>query len=177
MGLTFNTVAYQQVIDRNTMALISRTISGSVFGDVGTIRPEAFNRCSLLTEANFPACKIIGDAAFYACLRLTSVSFPACTTIGVNAFNNCTSLTEASFPACRTIGRGAFAGCTRLVSLTLGASSVVSLNNSDAFRSTPIAGYSTTAGMYGSIYVPASLVESYKTAAKWSLFSSRITAI
>jgi hypothetical protein len=47
------------------------------------------------------------------------------------------------------------------------------LDRSDAFRSTPIAGYTDSAGKYGSIYVPASLLASYKTATNWTYFSSR----
>jgi hypothetical protein len=43
--------------------------------------------------------------------------------------------------------------------------SVPTLRYSNAFSSTPIAGYTTsTGGIYGSIYVPASLYESFKTA-------------
>lgn len=33
-----------------------------------------------------------------------------------------------------------------------------------------------TGGVHGSIYVPASLVDTYKTTAVWSLFSARITS-
>ena len=55
-------------------------------------------------------------------------------------------------------------------------SSVCQLLNSSAFYSTPIGGYSAEAGTYGSIYVPSSLVASYKAATNWTYFSSRIVA-
>jgi hypothetical protein len=48
---------------------------------------------------------------------------------------------------------------------------------SNAFSSTPIGGYSTSAGTYGSIYVPTSLLTSYKNATNWTYFSSRFVGI
>lgn len=49
--------------------------------------------------------------------------------------------------------------------------------NSNAFSSTPIGGYRTYAGQYGSIYVPTSMLTTYKTASNWSYFSSRFVGI
>jgi hypothetical protein len=60
--------------------------------------------------------------------------------------------------------------------LYLTGSSVCALAHSNAFSSTPIGGYSTSAGTYGSIYVPASLIDAYKTATNWTYFSSRFVA-
>ncbi len=42
---------------------------------------------------------------------------------------------------------------------------------------TPIAGSSSYAGRFGSIFVPISLLASYKTAPGWSSLSSRIVGI
>ena len=115
----------------------------------------------------------IGNYTFASCTSLTTVSFPKVTTIGYSAFINCTKLTTASFPAATTIGSGAFSKCYNLKSLYLTGSSLCKLSNSNAFSSTPIGGYSTSAGTYGSIYVPASLLASYKAATNWTYFSSR----
>ena len=60
--------------------------------------------------------------------------------------------------------------------LYLTGSSLCKLSNSNAFSSTPIGGYSASAGTYGSIYVPASLLTSYQTATNWAYFSSRFVA-
>ena len=95
------------------------------------------------------------------------------TSIGPGAFAYCFSLTSVSFPVCTYIGSYAFRYCYNLISLTLGGSTVCSLPYSNAFTPTPIGGYSTSAGRYGSIYVPASLLASYKAATNWSYFSSR----
>jgi hypothetical protein len=111
------------------------------------------------------------------CSRLSTVSFPACTRIGNYAYAACYSLTTISFPACTTIGSSAFSRCYNLKSLYLTNSVVCTLANSNAFSSTPIGGYSASAGTYGSIYVPASLVDAYKAATNWTYFASRIVGI
>jgi hypothetical protein len=131
-----------------------------------TIGASAFRSCSSLTSVSFPVCTTIESYAFGGCTSLTSVSFPACTTIGVYAFNGCRSLTSVSFPACTAIGSSAFQACSKLFSIYLGASSLCTLASSNAFSTTSI-----TAGK-GSIFVRASLLSSYKTAANWSYFST-----
>ena len=138
-----------------------------------TIDEYAFGYCKSLTSVNFPACKSISRYAFVHCSSLTSVSFPACTTISNYSFSACSSLTSINLPACTTIGFSAFQRAYNLTSLTLGASTVCILSGSNAFSSTPIGGYSASAGTYGSIYVPASLLTSYQTATNWTYFSSR----
>ena len=121
--------------------------------------------------------KTIGSYAFYSRTNLTTVSFPNATTIGRYAFYICTSLTTASFPSATNIGSYAFRDCYNLKSLYLTGSSVCKLSASNAFSSTPIGGYSTSAGTYGSIYVPTSLLTSYKAATNWTYFSSRFVGI
>ena len=134
-----------------------------------SIGSSAFNNCNSLTTVSFPECTIIGPYAFRYCSSLTTVSFPACTIIGQYAFNNCKSLTTVSFPACSSIGYDAFRSCSSLTSIYLGIStSVCNLAGSNVFLGTNIT--NTT----GSIFVPASLVDSYKTATIWTYFSNRI---
>jgi hypothetical protein len=53
-------------------------------------------------------------------------------------------------------------------------SSVCTLNNSNAFTSTPYAGYSASFSGTPYIYVPTSLVDAYKSATNWTYFSSYI---
>ena len=132
----------------------------------------AFHNCSNLTSVSFPACDYIGDSAFYNCSNLTSVSFPACTSIGHTAFGRCSKLTSANFSVCTSISGDVFNRCYKLSSLTLGASTVCNLAASGAFMSTPYAGYSTYFSGTPVIYVPTSLVSSYRTATNWTYFSS-----
>ena len=49
------------------------------------------------------------------------------------------------------------------------------LLSSSVFKNTPIAGYTYyTSGVYGSIFVPESLVSEYKTATNWVSVADRI---
>lgn len=149
-------------------AFVTRTLTTYTNDRVKTIGSYAFQYCSSLTNVSFPACTTIGSHAFQYCPSLTNVSFPACTIIDSYAFFGCSSLTNVSFPACRTIGSNAFYGCSSLTSIYLGASTLCTLSNSNAFSNTAI--WSTK----GSIFVRASLLSSYKTASRWSYFSNRI---
>jgi hypothetical protein len=139
---------------------------------------HAFEFCRALSSVNFPACTAIAAYAFGYCRALSSANFPVCSTIGNYAFTYCSDLSYANFPVCSTIGNNAFSECHKLLSLYIRLSSVCVLANSNAFNHTPIAGYTTsTEGVYGSIYVPASLLSDYKAANNWSYFSSRFVGI
>lgn len=147
------------------------------FPEVTFIMISAFQHCEKLTTVSFPKTTMINNNAFYACRSLTTVSFPAATSIGSYAFSLCNNLTTASFPAATSIGSSVFFMCYNLKSLYLTGSSLCKLSNSNAFYSTPIGGYSASAKTYGSIYVPASLLASYKSATNWTYFSSRFVGI
>ena len=145
----------------------------------------AFDNCSSITNVSFPVCSYIGAFAFYYCKSITNVSFPVCSYIGSSAFYACSSLTKATFgfdisSASTTIKAyiytAAFIFCTKLTNLTLCYPSVATLSNINAFTSTPMS-ISTLTGSFGSIYVPASLVDAYKSATNWATYADRITAI
>ena len=108
---------------------------------------------------------------------ISSVEASNISFVGDFAFAYLSALTTASFPACTTIETWAFSKCTNLISLYLTGSSVVSLAASTVFSSTPIGGYSAEAETFGSVYVPSSLLTSYKAATNWSIISSRFVGI
>lgn len=141
-----------------------------------TISSRAFSDCTMLRSANFPACLNIESAAFFNCFGLSSISFPACVSIGRHAFYYCYNITSVNLPACTNIGSFAFMACEKLATVILGASSVVTLSEAEAFGGTPMTS-STLIGYFGSIYVPASLVDAYKAATNWAVYADRITAI
>ena len=148
------------------------------FPNCTSIGANAFAHCSRLTTVSFPSCTTIGSCAFERCFSLTTVSFPMCTTISNNAFVSCFSLTTVSFPSCTTIGSFAFQKCYKLLSLYLLGSSLANLENVNAFSSTPISNYTTsTGGVYGSIYVPASLYATYIASTNWVTYSSRFVSV
>ena len=130
----------------------------------------AFSGCSSLVQISLPVCSIINPYAFYNCSSLTQVDFPMCSYIGIYTFVNCSSLTQVSLPMCMKIDDYAFRSCISLSIITIGYSSVCSLGVS-VFFNTKIT------SLTGSIYVPASLVDSYKSAKNWSYFSTQIFPI
>ena len=135
------------------------------------ISGSAFYICSSLTQINLPMCSNIGRGAFYSCISLTQIDLPMCRYIDSAAFQSCSSLTQINLPMCRYINRGAFGYCSSLSIITIGYSSICSLVTSAALSNTQIT--SST----GSIYVPASLVDAYKSATNWSYFSTQIFPI
>ena len=143
-----------------------------------TIGSSAFYNCYRLAAVSFSAVKSIESNAFASCRTLTTVSFPACTSIGASAFQSCSSLTTAYFTSTvNLIGNCAFRSCYRLVSLYLMGVSKVPTLSASAFVSTPIGGYSTSAGRYGSVFVPSSLYASFLTATNWKTISARIVGV
>lgn len=151
----------------------TRLTTGS-FPNVTSIGSSAFENCTSLTTASFPNVISIGNFAFYYCSSLTTISFPNATSIGNGAFASCTRLTTASFPKVASFGASCFRSCQSLEALYVLASSVATLG-AKAFLVTPMSS-SSYLGHFGSIYVPASLVDSYKSATNWSAYADRITA-
>ena len=141
-----------------------------------SILNEVFYYCYRLSQVFLPNCEYVGNSAFYNCTNLLEISLPKCSSILSNTFRYCYSLSKAYLPVCNNISSYAFYGCSNLLSLILLSNSVCNLST-DVFYSTPIAGYTKyTDGIYGSVYVPESLVEAYKVAPNWSSISDRITA-
>lgn len=91
------------------------------------------------------------------------------TKIGDCAFKLCSKIHTFSFPNISQIGNYAFERCSILRSLYLMGDTVCNLIASNAFTSVPRAQIT--------IYVPSSLISSYKTATNWTYFSSRFSAI
>ena len=144
-----------------------KTISTNVSG----IGNSAFGSCISLSQVSLPMCSYIGEAAFNECKSLSQISIPMCSYIGSYAFRSCGSLKQVSLPKCSYIGNYAFLFCYELNTITIGYSGICSLNNISTFEYTQIT--SST----GDIYVPASLVNAYKSATNWSQYSNRIFAI
>lgn len=134
------------------------------------IYPYAFSSCRHIENVDFPKCQDVKSSAFGFCEKLKTVNLPVCSMIGNNAFYYCTALETISLPACTSIGSSAFRSCTYIKSVWLLASSVCTLADSTAFWATGI-----TSGR-GSIFVPASLVDAYKSATNWAYFSSYIAS-
>ena len=146
-----------------SLSQVSLPICSYIWGNV-------FEKCSSLSQVNLPMCSYIGTGALGYCKSLSQVRIPVCSYIGVTAFAYCISLSQLSLPVCSIIRDYAFIGCSSLNMITIRYSGVCSLGL-NAFESTKIT--SST----GSIYVPASLVDAYKSAENWSVYSNIIYPI
>lgn len=141
-----------------------------------TIGGSAFYN-NKLTSVSFPRLSsITSSAAFASCTNLMFIDLPALTIIASNAFGGCTLMSWASFQSVTYISRWAFNGCTKLESLYIMASSAAGLYDRSVFNGTPLSD-SSYLGHFGSIYVPASLADTYKSMAYWANYSARIVGI
>ena len=180
-------VNFPQVTTIGTSAFYACfTLTSISFPQAKFISNNTFYSCTALTSVNFPQVIRISAYAFQNCTALTSVILPQVNYISNYAFGNCSALTSV-FLGGRQSQSGelyntCFSRCYNLINLTLydgeddDNNYFYSLMNSNAFNSTPIAGYSVSAGQYGSIYVPASLYSQYISATNWTYFSSRIVS-
>lgn len=102
---------------------------------------------------------------------LKKVVFGSVTKMANHVFASDTGLKIADFHKITSIGDNAFAWCSNFDTLILRGSTLCTLGGSSVFRDTPIASGT------GYIYVPAVLVDSYKTASRWSTYAAQIRAI
>jgi len=178
-------------------SMVEGTLTAATGSTVSTIRSNAFAGAQTLTLVSFPSCTNVGAGAFYDCTQLVSVYLPSCISVSTQAFEGCSALSDVELQSCRTIDRYAFMECSNLSTLTIDGryiwdsafhlckklqslyltyDSCGTLYASNAFKSTPITDSSYT-GTFGSIYVPASLLASYKAANNWSYFSDRFVGV
>lgn len=150
----------------NCMSLISITLP-----EVTSIAGYACRSCIALQTVYAPKCSTVYIQAFYGCKNLLEINFPACTRTVSSCFHGCSQMKKADFGTALTIASQTFAYCSALDTLILRGSTVSTLENVSALTSTPIASGT------GYIYVPSSLVDSYKAATNWSTYAAQIRAI
>lgn len=136
------------------------------------------NNYNGLEKIYAPLCSGLAASAFSGCFQLSdlTLAWDEIQTVPVYCFGNCYVLPEVHFSVVSAIYASAFVNCSKLESVYLYSNTVVSLNAANAFVNTPIS-KSSYLGYFGSVYVPSSLVASYKAAAIWSVYADRITAI
>ncbi len=92
-------------------------------------------------------------------------------TVGQYAFYGCTALTVVDVPNVTSIAANSFEGCSALTALILRSATVCTMANTNALANSAIASGT------GYIYVPRSLVDTYKAATNWSTYAEQIRAI
>lgn len=122
-----------------------------------TIDSQAFYGCHL-NYISIPMCKTIKIGAFESA-RIKIIDAPSCTTLSSSAFKQCSELTRASFPMVSMISGYTFQSCYNLTDLYVGDS--LDYVSSNAFSSTPFAGYSASTSKPATLWCPASKAEEY----------------
>lgn len=178
--------------DADLDGLIANTVT-SITSQAASVRDRAFSSCTSVVSINLPAAKTIGKWAFMQCSKLATVNLPEATTLESSAFSscpaltsvtipkvtslpsqglyNCTALQKIDLPAVTSISDSVFMMDSKLTAVILRSATLVTLGNKSAFSSSGI-----SAGT-GYIYVPSSLVASYKAATNWSAYAAQIRAI
>ena len=86
-----------------------------------------------------------------------------------DTFRGCTKLEFADLGLCTYLANNTFYGDTKFKTLILRSSTVATLNNTNAFNSSPFA-----SGMSGgTVYVPEALISNYQSASNWSTIFGR----
>ena len=137
--------------------------------NASSIGSYAFANCAKLTSINVPAAKTISSNAFYMA-KITYINLPNVDTIGSNAFTECINLEKVDMKTATSVGQNAFYN-SNLNTIIVRGNTVCTLRNGTIFNNTPIAEGN------GYIYVPSSMVDSYKSATNWSTYADQIRAI
>ena len=148
-------------------------LTGVDLSNVTSLGTQAFSACSRITTVNMPKLASIGAGAFSYLTTCSSYSLPLLTYVASNAFVSNWKLTTLTLPSVKTISAYAFRYCSSLMSLYLTCSSVPTLNAS-AFLNMPFS--VSVNNIYGSIYVPSSLYNTYSTATNWTTYKNRLVS-
>jgi hypothetical protein len=139
---------------------------GSTRGIASDYSKYTSGRSNIITRISLPNCEYIHEYTFNYCDSVSEIYIPNCRFLGNSAFQRCSSLTSIDLGSCAYIGYAAFQDASHLNSICLRGSDVCYLEN-NGLRNFPLS----------SIFVPASLVDAYKSAINWSDYSSRIFPI
>lgn len=150
-----------------------RLISVILPSQLTTIGKFAFSNSSSLTEIVIPEnVSEIKQGAFRYCSSLVAIHLPnSLTTLGTTVFSNCSSLTMIDIPAgVSNLGSNVFQNTDKLDTIILRKSDGIVTVNANT-----LAGHGSKPNFR--VYVPASLVDSYKTAAIWTDLENKDTII
>lgn len=129
-------------------------------GDQATVDALVANTLTTLEEDGVVT---LGNSALRNKTALTEVLFPSVNTVNTYAFGGCTNLEKIRLTGTgiKTIAANAFNGCSKLQHLVINSSSMSTLSATSAFTGTPIVRKD------GAIYVPSSLISTYKANSNW----------
>ena len=173
MNITFTQSNSNPLYYAHNLYIKDTLLENVVIPEIVTeIKPCVFMNCQSITNVTFHNFVTkIGSNAFRGCTGLTTLNIPdSVTVIEAGAFTGCTGLTNVTIGSgISTLSGAIFNGCTNITSMTIMATVP------PTFLALPVAS-SVFSGTYP-IYVPASAVDTYKSASGWTNYASRIQAI
>lgn len=134
----------------------------------------AFRYCSSLESVDMPNLKGTLQTYFFQnCYKLKNVNIPLITTTSSSVFQGCEELETVRFGNITSVGANSFNGCVKLTALIVErvGTKAPNMSATGVLTGTPIEGGT------GYIYVPASMVDLYKSATNWSTYAAQIRAI
>ena len=141
---------------------------------ITSIGSDAFENCINLALTKLPSgLTDLGGYSFRGCSKLAITELPVgITKVQTNTFYSCGGLTELTCLGNITnIASSAFAWCSNLAKFVLPNVTAVPTIDSSSFTVTPISKKT------GYIYVPDTLVDSFKSATNWSAYADQIKPI
>lgn len=137
-----------------------------------TIENYAFYNCTALQSINAPNVTTLGSYSFYKS-GLERVNFPLAASVVTYGFFDCPNLEIADFGSAKNIQQSALPNCDKLVALVLRKTDAICTlaTASNALSGTPIANGT------GYVYVPAALIDTYKTATNWVNYANQFRAL
>lgn len=163
-------------------------LTSASFPNVTTSGAAVFTNCPLLATVSLPKLQSLSDSLFSSCYALTEAILPSINVIGgavspaygvfsgagtyavikkIDIGNSSTAITGKGF------GSDCFRGTGHLEALIIRSPQMVPI----ATATSGVFTNSTIASGTGYIYVPSSLVDTYKVANTWSTYASQIRAI
>ena len=151
-------------------AYLNGTLTSYSSTTVTSLYQDAFRENSVLTSVNFPNCTSINNTAFYNCQNLgPTLTFPSLVSIGTSnangyEFEKCYALTgidvgNSNTNITRFGATATFERCTNLTTIIIRSPNVAPIQNNT---------FANGGFPSGTLYVPSSLVNSYKNATNWS---------
>ena len=143
-----------------------------------SIPESAFSSCGSLKSVFFPEVTHISQYGFSSCSNLVDVKMPKLTSVDKMGFYWCSSLQKIDLPSLTSInGVSVFSACNALTALILRSETMCKLETADALNGTSYHGPTPIESGTGYIYVPATLIDTYKADSVWSTFATQIRAI
>jgi len=146
-----------------------RKVTSTDKSDKAVAGINAFRDSSITEFVGLSLTKIGGSYSFFGCKSLTKFVVPKATYYENSMCRECINLEVADIGGGSFTRGSAFQGCKKLQTVIIRGTTVCTLGAVGNFSGTPFDG-TGDAGLTGTLYVPAALVDSYKTASNWSTF-------